>query len=166
MAKRTYKKWTEEEKQSFFNLIKEHPITVAIELHANNTNRNIHSTRNWYYRNLQSGKLPQEVLDSASTRNTWTNTEIADLCQLVSEYPHNLTEAFRICSRNTGRTPQAIQTFFTRYRRKEEAKVCMATVGGKKSVSPNRKNIFQGTGGTIGPTKQSKWKRIIKILFG
>lgn len=162
---RSYKRWTEEEKQNFFQLLKERYLNEAITLHANKTGRKPKYVRHWYNHNKELGKIPQEVIDSVVTCE-WPETEIKELCQSIAEHPHNFMDAYRIHANAYGRTVKAVSTFFERYRRKEEAKICMVTIGKKRRASFNRKNIYPGTGGTVTPVKQSKWKQILKILFG
>ena len=77
-----------------------------------------------------------------------------------------MNEAFRIHASNTGRSVKAVQKYFHRIRKLEDTKVCMATIGGRTKCSPNRKNIYPGTGGTIEPVKKSIWKKILSLLFG
>ena len=38
------------------------------------------------------------------------------------------------------------------------------TIGGKKKASPNRKNIYSGTGGEVTPMRRPWWKRILEML--
>ena len=40
----------------------------------------------------------------------------------------------------------------------------MITLGRKKRASPNRKNIYPGTGGSVETVRVPKWKRILRIL--
>lgn len=161
---KTYIKWSEEEKQSFFKLLSSHFLSDAIKIHADNTGRTAESIRCWYYKAIEKEGIPQSVLSSITTKK-WSNEEIKSLCQLIAEHPNNFMEAYRLHSEATGRTLSSINTFFGRYRRKQEAKVCMVAIGGKKKNSPNRKNIYAKTGGTVEPMKVSIWKKILKLLF-
>lgn len=161
------KLWTEEEKNALFELIREHPLSEAYRIHAENTGRNKANISKWFEHNRRIGKIPQSIIDLTTYNYVkWSEEEIKDLLQLIAEHPNNFKEAYRIHSANTGRTVGCVAHYFQRYRKKEEAKVCMVTIGRKKHVSPNRKNIYPGTGGTVKPIRKSKWKKILEILFG
>lgn len=160
------RRWKEEEIQSFLALLENHSLIEAMNFHATNTGRTYASVKNWYYKYKKNKNIPQSIIDNTPKRkNFWTNEETVDLLQLVAEHPSNFSEAFRLHAENTGRSVVAIKQYFSDYRRQETANTCMVTIGGKAVASPNRKNIYNGTGGTVSSVKQSKWKRILNILF-
>lgn len=99
-----------------------------------------------------------------ATKRRWSTSETKDLVKLVEEHPHNFMEAFRIHAENTGRSVNAVRFYFSAYRRKAGAQVCMATVS-KKAMGINRKNISRKSRMEPTPVRESKWKRILKILF-
>lgn len=159
------KKWTEEEKQAFFSLLRENYLLEACRIHATNASRTVAGVLQWFKVNKRKGKIPQEVLDNMPFNcKPWTEEETNALLKLVEQYPNNFREAFRVHSERTGRNVLVIENYFGRYRRKEEAKTCMITIGRRKIASPNRKNIYAGTGGHTTPIKVSKWKRIWAII--
>jgi len=163
---RTRVKWTEEELQTFYDLLKDHCVKDAAKIHAENTGREVIAILSMFYRKKSNGSIPKNILDNSSTIIHWTHKEEKELLNLVEKYPHCLKEAFRIHASNTGRGIKAVQEHFYRLRRLEDTKVCMATIGGRTKCSPNRKNIYPGTGGTIEPVKKSIWKKILSLLFG
>ena len=166
----TRKEWTDEEKQSLFELLSTTCLTEAIRVHAINTGRSVVAVRNWYKYNKKKGKIPQSVLDAVAINNEeterWSQDELNTLLKLIEENPNNFSEAYRIHADNTGRTVAAVKSKFQEYRTQEDAKVCMITIGKKKRSSPNRKNIYPGTKGNITTVKKSVWKRIISAIFG
>lgn len=166
MDKRSYKKWSKEEEDSLLDLIKSHSISEAITIHAREFGRNAHSVNTHYYRSMMKNIPEEERRNLPLGKKPYSESELKDLLELVSAYPHNMREAFRIHANNTGRNAKNVENFFGRYRRKQEAKVCMATIGGKKHSSPNRKNIYPGTGGCSSRMPKSLWRRILNVLFG
>lgn len=165
MRKKTVK-WTEEEKQELFALLREHHLNEAARIHAANRNRTFRGVIGYFKYLRQEGEIPQEVLDNIPTFYTpWSKKEVKDLLKLIETYPYNFKEAYRIHAENTGRTVESVSSFFADYRNKKDAKVCMVTVGKRRKASANRKNIHTGTGGYTTPIKASKWKRILEILF-
>lgn len=160
-----YVKWTEEEKQAFFSLLEEHYLLEACRIHAANTDRTLVCVLTWFKRNKRKGKIPQEVLDNIPFNcKPWTEEEINALLKLVEQHPNNFREAFRIHAEKTGRDVRTVENYFGQYRKKEEAKTCMITIGRRKMASPNRKNIYARTGGHTTSIKVSKWKRIWAII--
>lgn len=161
-----YRKWSEEEKQAFYNLLREHHVAEAAKIHSQNTGRMVRTVlrnyQDWKKRNI----IPQEVLDNTPKgRIDWTEDEVKILLDLVEKHPYNFSEAFRQCAEITGRSRTAVEQYFKGYRKKEDAKTCMITLGRKKRASPNRKNIYVGTGGSVETVRVSKWKRILRILW-
>lgn len=157
-------KWSEEEDRALLRLIqKTGNIRRACQIHAKKHNRVAGSVRAHVKYNIKKGKFPQDL---SRQKRKWSKEEIKALLNLVKKHPHNFNEAYRIHAENTGRTLVAVQTFFLEYRKKEDAKVCMMTIGGSKMISPNRKNIYSKTGGEVKTIKASKWRKILAILFG
>ena len=168
MNKRSYKKWTKEEEQALAELVKSNCKTEAFRIYAGVSGRKAQAIAAYYYSHmLKNGYFSEEEPEATPHKyRYYSDEELKDLLELVSTHPHNLREAFRIHASNTGRNVKSVENYFERYRKKQEAKVCMVNVGGKKHISPNRKNIYPGTGGTIHKTKKPLWKRLLKALFG
>ena len=166
MNKRSYKKWSKEEEEALLRLTKSHSVSEAITIHARAFERNAHSVNTHYYRYMVKNIPEEERRDIQPRKKPYSENELKDLLELVSAHPHNMREAFRIHANNTGRNAKNVENFFGKYRRKQEAKVCMATIGGKKHSSPNRKNIYSGTGGCSSRMPKSLWRRILNVLFG
>lgn len=161
-----YRKWSEEEKQAVYALLREHSVTEAARIHAQNTGRTVQSILSNYSDWRRRHLIPQEVLDNIpKSVLLWTKDETKLLLDLIEKHPHNFSEAFRQCAEITGRSVSAVELYFGEYRRKNEAKTCMLTLGRKKRASPNRKNIYAGTGGSVETVRVSKWKRILRILW-
>ena len=91
--------------------------------------------------------------------------ETAALLKLIEAHPNNFEDAYRIHAENYDRTVEAVKKYFYKYRKQEDAKICMLVVGKSKRNSPNRKNIHEKTHGETVKVKQSKWRRILDILF-
>ena len=156
-------KWSEKEDNALLCLIqKTGNIRRACQIHAKKYNRIASSVRAHVKYNIKKGKFPQGL---SKQNKRWSKEEIKTLLSLIKKHPHNFTEAYRIHAENTGRTLAAVQTFFAEYRKRENAKVCMMTIGGSKMISPNRKNIYSKTGGEVKTIKASKWRKILAILF-
>lgn len=161
MAKRTYIKWTEEERAAFIKLIEKHPenLREAFRIHSENTGRSVETIANYFLSYRKKHNL--DII----TSKKWTKRETADLLKLIEANPNNFEEAYRIHAENYDRTVIAVRNYFCRYRSQEDAKVCMIVVGKRKRNSPNRKNIHEKTHGETVKVKQSKWRRILDILF-
>ena len=160
-----YRKWLEEEKQALYILLREHSIIEAAKIHSQNTGRTVKNVLYNYYAWKRNNSVPQEVLDNIPKgRIDWTEDEVKILLDLIEKYPYNFSEAFRQCAEITGRSRTAVELHFRKYRTKEDAKTCMITLGRKKRASPNRKNIYPGTGGSVETVRVPKWKRILRIL--
>ena len=97
--------------------------------------------------------------------NKWTEEEQQLLFKAVEDNPQNFTEAFRQVSASTGRSIPACRQYYGKCRKDGISPVCMIAIGKNRRLSPNRKNIFDGTGGTADRIRQSKWRRILAILF-
>ena len=95
----------------------------------------------------------------------WTEEEQQTLFKAVEDNPQNFTEAFRQVSAITGRSIDACKQHYGKCRKNGTSPVCMMTIGKSRRLSPNRKNIFNATGGVTEPIRQSKWRRIFAILF-
>lgn len=163
---RTYVKWTEEELQTFYDLLKDHCVIDAARIHAENTGRSLSTILSMFYKKKHKNSIPRNILNNIPISTIyWAPKEEKELLSLVEKYPHCLKEAFRIHASNTGRSVKAVQEYFHRIRKLEDTKVCMVTIGGK-AKSFNRKNVYPGTGGTIEPVKKSIWKKILSLLFG
>lgn len=93
-------------------------------------------------------------------RVKWTPEEELIMINFIKENPHNLNDAFYKASEIINRTPKAISE---RWYKKvsKETNPCFVTIGSKTTIS-NKKNL---TSGIVEKTTESKWKRIIKILF-
>lgn len=161
MIRKPRNNWTEEEIRSLLSLVEEHPdnLMEAFRIHAINTGRQARSIAAYFRLYRKKHNLP------VYEYKKWTKAEQKDLLNLLEEHPNNFAEAFRLHAEKTGRSTVSVENFFHRYRRKEDARVCMITIGAKKRSSPNRKNIYERTGGNISITKKSKWRRILDILF-
>lgn len=161
MAKRIYIKWTEEERAALIKLIEEHPenIKEAFRIHSENTGRSEHTISQYFFIYRKKNGF-----DTVPTRK-WAKEETAALLKLIEAHPNNFEEAYRIHAENYGRTAEAVRKYFHKYRKQEDAKVCMLVVGKSKRNSPNRKNIYDKTHGETVKTKQSKWRRILDIIF-
>lgn len=156
-------KWSEEEEKALLRLIeKTGNVRGACQIHAKKYNRKANSVQSHVKYNMKKGKFPED-LGRRSLK--WSKKEIKALLNLVKKHPHNFKEAYRIHAENTGRTQGAVKTFFSEYRKNEDAKACMMIIGGSKVVSPNRKNVYSKTGGEVKTLKASKWWRILAILF-
>ena len=161
MAKRTYIKWTEEEQTALLDLIKQHPenLREAFRIHSENTGRSEHTILQYFFKYRKKNGF-----DIGSLKK-WTKKEEAALLKLIEAHPNNFEDAYRIHAENYNRTTEAVRDYFYRYRKQEDAKVCMIVVGKNKRNSPNRKNINANTHGETVKVKQSKWRRILDILF-
>ena len=161
MAKRAYIKWTEEERAALIKLIEEHSgdLKEAFRIHSENTGRS-KGTIEQYFLNYRK----KNGFDIGSLKK-WTKKEEAALLKLIEAHPNNFEYAYRIHSENYDRTAEAVKKHFYEYRKQEDAKVCMIVVGKNKRNSPNRKNINANTHGETVKVKQSKWRRILDILF-
>lgn len=95
----------------------------------------------------------------------WTEEEQQILFKAVEDNPQNFTEAFRQVSASTGRSIHACRQHYGECRKNGTSPVCMMAIGKNKRLSPNRKNIFDGTGGITESIRQPKWRRILAILF-
>lgn len=161
MAKRIYIRWTEEERAALIKLIEEHPenLREAFRIHSENTGRSVETVANYFllYRKKHN-------LDTITSKK-WTKRETAALLKLIEAHPNNFEDAYRIHAENYGRTIEAVRKYFCKYRKQEDAKVCMIVVGKSKRNSPNRKNIYAKTHGETVKVKQSKWRRILDIIF-
>lgn len=157
--------WKQEEKQEFFNLLKEHYLSEAARKFSESSGKNMNTIISWFRVNKKKGRIPKDVLDAMhSNKEIWSPSEEKELFKLVGRHPENFNDAFRIHADNTGRNMKAVALHFARCRKKDEAQVCMLTLGKGKQCS-NRKNIYSRTGGRMKPLKVSKWKRILQIIF-
>lgn len=157
--------WKQEEKQEFFNLLKEHYLSEAARRFSKSSGRSVHTIIIWFYYNKKKGRIPEDVLNALhKNKEPWSPSEEKELFKLVGRHPGNFNDAFRIHADNTGRNTKAVALHFIRCRKKEGAQVCMLTLG-KGRQCPNRKNIHSKTGGRMKPFKVSKWKRILQIIF-
>lgn len=161
MAKRTYIKWTEEEQTALLDLIRQHPenLREAFRIHSENTGRSIQTIANYFFLYRKKNGFDIEL------KKKWTKKEEAALLKLIEAHPNNFEDAYRIHAENYDRTAEAVRDYFCRYRRQEDAKVCMLVMGKHRRNSPNRKNIHDKTHGETVKTKQSKWRRILDIIF-
>ena len=161
MEKRKYIKWTEEEIAALIKLIEEHPenLQEAFRIHSENTGRSVGTIANYFVSYRKKHNLDMITLKK------WTKGETDALLKLIGAHPNNFAEAYRIHAENYGRTTEAVRKYFCKYRKQEDAKVCMLVVGKSKRNSPNRKNIHEKTYGETVKVKQSKWRRILDILF-
>ena len=155
------KKWTKKEVKDLLKLINKCSTKKeAYQIHALRTGRSVNSVNKYALLNLRTNNRKYDK---------WSNKETEELLKLVEKNPDNLLRAYKIHANKTGRSLRSVIDYFQRYRVKQDAKVCMMVVGRKKYLSPNRKNVFvtsKGkTGGTVSSLKQSKWKRILAILF-
>lgn len=156
-------KWSEKEDKALLRLIeKTGNVRGACQIYAEKYNRKADSVHSHAKYNMKKGKFPKDL---GQRRKKWSKKEIKALLTLIKKHPHNFKEAYRIHAENTGRTLGAVKIFFSKYRKNEDAKVCMMTIGGSKVVSPNRKNVYSRTGGEVKTLKASKWWRILAILF-
>ena len=163
---RTRRNWTEEERQAFFNLLRNSSPKDAIERHSINTGRSTCSIRSYFYKERANNTIPNDVLESIlKLKDKWTNSETKALLKLIEEHPNNFREAYRIHAENTGRTVISVRDHFYAFRKAPDAHVCMMTIGERKRLSANRKNIYSGTGGNVEPVRKSKWRRILEIIF-
>lgn len=157
-----YKYWTDDEWSSLLQLLKTHSRKEAFKIHAENVGRNKVTVKAYFYKKKD---MFANVDINNSKRKNWTEKERKDLLKLIEQHPHNFNEAYRKHAKKYQRTYYAVANYFSRYRLKEDAKTCMMTVGKRKHLSPNRKNIYKGTKETLYTVKQSKWKRVLSIIF-
>lgn len=164
---KTYRKWTEEENQAFFSLLRNKNLISAVRQHSRNTGRTVQSILNHFYLKRRRNEIPSDILNSIlNLKDKWEDSEAKALLKLIEEHPNNFEEAYRIHAENTGRTVRAVRRKFHTIRKDPDAHVCMMTIGERKMLSANRKNIYPGTGGNVEPMRKSIWKRIINIIFG
>ena len=163
---KTWRKWTEEENQAFFSLLRNKNLISAIREHSRNTGRTVQSILNHFYLKRRRNEIPSDILNSIlNLKDKWEESETKALLKLIKEHPNNFEEAYRIHAENTGRTAGAVRYYFHTIRKNPDAPVCMMSIGERKRVSANRKNIYPGTGGTVEPIRKSKWRRILEIIF-
>lgn len=156
-------RWSDKEKKELMRLLeKTGSITETSKIFAAKHGKKEGTVRSFIKYHRKRGNITVKL---NRKYKYWTKNEIKTLLNLIQKYPHNFSEACRIHAKNTDRNWRAVQNFFERYREKEDAKVCMMTLGALKTVSPNRKNIHSRTKGEVTPIKISKWKRILAILF-
>ena len=162
--KRNYNKWTEEETNALLALVGEHSFAEVVALHAETTGRTPVSVESKLRLLLKKGVLTKEQL-GIEPKKRWTTKEVATLEKIIGKNPGNFTEGFRICANKTGKSVNAVNRKFSRLRSQGKLGVCSMNVGKTKAVSVNRKNVYSKTGGTTTAIKESKFRRILKILF-
>ena len=149
--------WNKKEKDYLLETVKTHRPKEAICLCADKFGRTTEAVRKMYYKNLRQPGI--------CNARRWTEEEIKELLALIESHPNNFRQAFRIHGQKYNRSIAACEQYYEKYRKSPDAKTCMITVGGKKHASPNRKNIYEGTGGTVEDVRPSIWKRIL-AFFG
>ena len=163
----TRRHWNEEERQAFFNLLRNSSFKDAIKRHSINTGRTTGSIYNHFYTERKNNTIPNDVLEGIPNfKHKWTDSETKTLLELIKEHPNNFEQAFRIHAENTGRTTISVAHHFHAIRKDPGSHVCMMTIGERKRLSANSKNIYPGTGGNVEPIRKSIWRRIINIIFG
>lgn len=100
-----------------------------------------------------------------STRRKWTEDEEKVVISKIEANPNNLQRAFREASLEINRTPTTIKWGWYQGGLREKSDKLFMTYGRKGTLNINRKNVSSKTSDNTIRTRESKWRRILDILF-
>lgn len=105
------------------------------------------------------------------SRNRYTKEEDSVILSKVSANPSNLSQAFRECAQELNRSVVSVSTHYYQVLAKANCNTkdkALFSLFGSKNQNTNRKVTRLGSRATKqSPTeiKQSKWRRILNIIF-
>ena len=166
--KQPRREWSSKEKEDFFKLIRKYKsINKAAKIYSAKTGRTHHAIIAIYEYWKKRGRVPKDCIDiieDAKEKYKWPEKDKKLLLKTIQESPNNFREAYRKVAAITGKREDTVRVYFYNYRKKEGAKVLMLNIGGRKTCSPNRKNIYPGTGGTVHAVRLPWWKKLLKTI--
>ena len=79
--------WKQEEKQEFFNLLKEHYLSEAARRFSKSSGKSMGTIISWFRANKRKGKIPEDILDALhSNKEKWSPSEEKELLDDLKEF--------------------------------------------------------------------------------
>ena len=153
------KRWSKEEEKVILDCIREvNNMSVGLQNASKKLNR---SYKSCYVRYTQIIPKNKRINTTGNNRKytRWNEEKDKYAMDYISKHPNNLHTSFEYIASKYNTTPNAVQTRY--YTTWIKSSVLFTTVG-KKTQSPNTKNISYDS--SEKPIKHSIWSKLKKLL--